>query len=312
MKGKHILAMFGFDVQEEPQSIYAFSPVYHVKNETGDIIIKRTQSLLKHGNQLMNYINLLNQSGISVVSPISLPVENPQLIGDETYVAYPFITGKTYTSTKEEIFEAGRLLGRIHDFSPSRNTFDLLKYDVFDFNKEEVEESVQNMEKYSNKNGVQINSLLLKEKLLKAVSQQNELKNSSLPWVATPHDYKANNLIFTPAPYLIDPDNASWIPRIFDLALALLLFHNELESAPKRIFTLEEWSTFISGYGEVITLTELEKEYWEKALEHVFLDEVMWLMAEVEEDWFNPSQQKLFVSLIEFMTSAFDKYKLAF
>ena len=67
------------------------------------------------------------------------------------------------------------------------------------------------------------------------------IKNIGLPYVVTPHDYKANNLISTPNPYLIDPDNAKWLPRIFDLTLVLHLFHNELSSAPDVIFTPKQW-----------------------------------------------------------------------
>lgn len=48
-----------------------------------------------------------------------------------------------------------------------------------------------------------------------------------------------------------------------------------------------------------MTLTDEEKAYWLKALEHVFLDEVMWLMADVEEDWHNPAQRSLFDGLIQ-------------
>jgi spectinomycin phosphotransferase len=116
--------------------------------------------------------------------------------------------------------------------------------------------------------------------------------------VMTPHDYKANNLIYTPDPYLIDPDNAVCIPRIFDLALALLLFHNEMETAPDQVFTPKQWELFLKGYKEYVSLSALELRYWERAIEHVFLDEVMWLMAEVEEDWERDSQRKLFASLL--------------
>jgi len=45
-------------------------------------------------------------------------------------------------------------------------------------------------------------------------------------------------------------------------------------------------------------LTDLELVYWKKAVEHVFLDEVMWL-ADVEEDWSNPAQRRLFDGLIK-------------
>mgnify|MGYP003438538562 CR=1 FL=1 len=108
---------------------------------------------------------------------------------------------------------------------------------------------------------------------------------------------------------MIDPDNATWIPRIFDLALVLLLFHNEHEKAPDRVFTVDEWKLFLSGYNEYMVLTDQEKVLWEKAKQHVFLDEVMWLMAEYEEDWQNPSQQKLFDSLMRVVIDSAD-YRL--
>lgn len=108
-----------------------------------------------------------------------------------------------------------------------------------------------------------------------------------MPHVLTPHDYKANNLVFTPKPYLIDPDNAAKVPRVFDLALALFLF--------------QQWKAFLSGYYQFVQLTEVEKRVWKMALEHVFLDEVMWLMAEVPEDWEKPSQRQLFLSVVHLL-----------
>ncbi|WP_245976811.1 phosphotransferase [Oceanobacillus arenosus] len=146
---------------------------------------------------------------------------------------------------------------------------------------------------------VNIDILQLEAKLMQAVTTQEALKNSGLPLVATPHDYKANNLIYTPEPYLVDPDNATWIPRTFDLALALLLFHNEIFTGPDRVFTTREWQTFLSGYKEYVTISDLERTNWQRAVDHVFLDEVMWLMAEVEEDWSNPTQRSLFASLVK-------------
>ena len=185
-------------------------------------------------------------------------------------------------------------MGEIPSLSPKENTFELEEYDVFDFNMDEVAESVQNIEKNAARYDFKIEGIHLKKKLVEVVTQQEDLKNSGLQFVLTPHDFKANNLIYTPDPYLIDPDNASWIPRIFDLALALLLFHNELSTAPDTPFTTEQWQLFLHGYKKSSSLTDLEYVYWQKAVEHVFLDEVMWLMADVEDDWANPSQRSLF------------------
>ncbi|WP_367269455.1 phosphotransferase [uncultured Rummeliibacillus sp.] len=144
---------------------------------------------------------------------------------------------------------------------------------------------------------------------MEAVKNQATIKDLRLPLVATLYDYKANNIIFTPSPYLIDPDNATWLPRIFDLALVLLLFHNELDTAPDRIFTPTQWKLFLEGYKTYTTLTEFEKEVWDAVLQHIFLDEVMWLMAEYEEDWLNQNQYNLFRSLVEILFNSAD-YKI--
>ena len=305
MNGKEILNTFGFDVTEEPVSIYPFSPVYKVKHGNQDVVVKRTQ---RRAASVMAYIKMLKDKGINVVTPMPLQVDNPQKCEDTNFVVYPFIEGEKYSGKEKEIYEAGKMLGEIHRLSPVSNTYDLLTYDVYDFNEQEVEESMEAINQYAKKAGVEVYTSL-KTKLLESVARQQELSEAGLPHVATPHDYKANNLVFIPEPYLIDPDNAAWIPRIFDLALALLLFHNEHVDAPDRVFTTDEWELFLSGYKQSIVFTEQEKLYWERAKQHVFLDEVMWLMAEYEEDWQNPAQQTLFESLIRLIMDGAD-YKL--
>ncbi len=305
MNGKEILNTFGFEVKEEPESIYPFSPVYKVKYEERDVVVKRTQRRVE---SVMAYIKMLKDKGINVVTPVTLQVDNPQKYGDTNFVVYPFIEGEKYAGKEKEIYEAGKMLGEIHRVSPVSNTYDLLEYDVYDFNNQEVEESMEAIIQHAGKAGVSFDPSL-KTKLLESVARQQELSEAELPHVATPHDFKANNLVFIPEPYLIDPDNAAWIPRIFDLALALLLFHNEHVDAPDRVFTIDEWALFLSGYKESIVLTEQEKLFWEQAKQHVFLDEVMWLMAEYEEDWQKPAQQKLFDSLIRLVVDG-GEYKL--
>lgn len=297
MSGTEILNIFGFDVKEEPENIYPYSPVYRVKYGDQDVVVKRTQS---RAESLMSYTNMLKDKGINVVTPVKLQVDNPQKYEDTNYVVYPFIEGQKYSGKDNEIYEAGKMLGQIHSYSPVSNEYNLLEYDVYDFNEEEVEESMEAIIQHAEKAGIRIDPGL-KTKLLGSVANQQELYDAGLPHVATPHDFKANNLVLIPEPYLIDPDNAGWVPRIFDLALALLLFHNEHEEAPDQVFTIDEWEIFILGYKEYIVLTDQEKVFWEKAKQHVFLDEVMWLMAEYEEDWQKSSQQKLFMSLIHFM-----------
>lgn len=297
MNGLEIIKRFGFDSTTEPVSIYPFSPVYKVRDDQKDYIIKKTQSPLKKTKNLLAFTSALKKEGIPVVTPL----KKPQPIEEDVYVVYPFIEGYTYSGKKSELIAAGQLLGEIHALSEETNYHELDVYHVFDFFNHEVEDSIEKIKKHVAQTHVVIPIKKLKEKLLHVVSQQQVLQTIGLPHVATPHDYKANNLVMTPSPYLIDPDNAIWIPRVFDLALVLLLFHNELDTAPNRVFTPKEWQYFLTGYYKSVRLTRLEKEQWQRAVEHVFLDEVMWLMAEVEEDWQNEAQQNLFKSLVSLL-----------
>ncbi|WKA52664.1 aminoglycoside phosphotransferase family protein [Planococcus liqunii] len=308
MKAKEIVKEFGFEGEEEPVSIYPFSPVYRMTRPEGDFIVKKTQHPIEKAHRLLRYTSTLNEQGVEVIVPAKIQAENPRTFDEETYVVYPFIQGVPYTGQDWEITEAGRLLGRIHSLSPVDNEFGLDTYDVFDFTEDEVKESFQHIVQHAAPYGLTINPLL-EVRLLQAVRQQDELKQAGLFSVASPHDFKANNLVYTPQPYLIDPDNAGWIPRIFDLALVLLLFHNELASAPDRPFTKQQWHLFLAGYREFVNLSHEEKMNWPKALDHVFLDEVMWLMADVEEDWQNPAQRALFNHLIQLFLNS-EEYDL--
>ena len=311
MNGKNIVEKFGIQVEEEPVSIYPFSPVYRVTYAEKEVIVKRTQRPIERARNLMRYTHALREKGVNVVTPVFMNCDNPQMIDEDTYVVYPFIEGRIYSGKDLEIYQAGQLLGQIHSHSPAENLYMLKEYEVYDFTVDEVTESVEKIDKNASLHKVNVDNKKLKEKLIHIVQQQEALKNSGIPFVSTPFDLKANNLIYTPEPYFIDPDNAMWVPRLFDVALALLLFHNEHKTAPDSVFTPAQWQRFLQGYQEYVTFTAAELYYWEKALEHIFLDEVMWLMAETEEDWANPKQRNLFTSLLQRLFDS-SQYKLAF
>ncbi|MDQ0350312.1 spectinomycin phosphotransferase [Alkalibacillus filiformis] len=296
MNSKDLIQAFGFNVDQEQESIYPFSPVYKVD----DFIIKRTQFPIKQANQFVRYLNHLHDHGVPVVTPVNLDGSNPLQIADECYVCYPFIDGSEYKGIKKEIKQAGKLLGKIHSLASRDNTYELEEYDVFDFYGNEVDEHIAEIEKLNSQYESGLNIDRLKEIFSEAVTKQDYLKNAPITWVETPHDYKANNLVYKENPVLIDPDHAKWIPRTFDLALALLLFHNEFSSAPNRLFTLEEWRVFLEGYHQYQSLTEAELKVWDEAVVHVFLDEVMWILAE-EDDWAREEQRELLMSLVDFI-----------
>lgn len=299
MQSWEIMKHFCIPVRNKLESIYPYSPVYRVNYSGEVVVVKKTQKPFEQAKGIASYTKYLKRNGILVVTTVEMEVDNPQKIGEDCYIVYPFIEGRKYQGTNQEIYEAGELLGKIHACSPVEDTYDLTTYNVYDFTKEEVEDSIQTIAENSLPDGIYRKIPLLEEKLLRSLTNQIYLQQLNLPHVLTPHDYKANNLVYTPAPYLIDPDNAAKVPRIFDLALALMLFHNELDTVPESIFTPEQWAIFLSGYNRHIQLSKIEKQYWKAALEHVFLDEVMWLMAEFQEDWQNPAQRKLYESIFK-------------
>lgn len=305
MNSSEILRRFGFEVKKEVESIYPFSTVFRI----GNCIIKRTQSPIQQAHNLMQYLDYLHKSTIPVVTPKALTTANPQQIGEACFVCYPFIDGRKYQGTPEEIMQAGELFGKIHALATKENTFQLEKYQVFDFYHEEVDEHLQKITAFVAKYHVPVDVSFLHTCFHQAVNRQVMLEHATMHWIETPHDYKANNLIFQESPVLIDPDNAKWIPRCFDLALVLLLFHNELDSAPNRVFTPTEWQSFLRGYRKYQRISEEETQIWKDAVHHIFLDEVMWLMADVPEDWKRQEQRDLFVSITELMQSL-DAYSL--
>jgi Ser/Thr protein kinase RdoA (MazF antagonist) len=106
------------------------------------------------------------------------------------------------------------------------------------------------------------------------------IRDSALPFVADTIDFKASNLVYTATgPVLIDPDNADYLPRVLDLAIAALLFHNELETAPPRLFTQSEWDAFAQAYSGRVNLTDLEVELWPTALRYVISEWGTWTLV---------------------------------
>ncbi|WP_204249562.1 hypothetical protein, partial [Vagococcus silagei] len=155
------------------------------------------------------------------------------------------------------------------------------EYDAFDFESNEIESDFSTVKERLLATQSMIDTPYFGSLLKQTLLAQTDLKALSLPKIATPYDYKADNLVYlnSTTPYLIDPDNALFLPRIFDVALALLLFHNVLDTAPNHVWTPHEWQLFLEGYTQSVTLIPQEKSTWIKAVQHIFMDEVLWLLS---------------------------------
>jgi spectinomycin phosphotransferase len=120
-----------------------------------------------------------------------------------------------------------------------------------------------------------------------------------------PLDFRATNLVYAAGgPVLVDPDNAEYAPRILDLALAVLLFHYESDTAPGRLFTGVEWVAFRDAYLRNVRLTRAERDRWPDALRYMFMEWGVWTLIDCAE-WHVPRQRAFLSDLVRRVADRF-------
>jgi Ser/Thr protein kinase RdoA (MazF antagonist) len=304
-----IARAFGFVVESAsfPDSLYSYSPVYRLSMDEKDWVLKKTAKDPKRAAAVRSWLASLTRNGCRVVSPERFPGENPrrfQIGGDaEMWVVYPFIEGSPYIASDAQLRQTGRFLGELHcvdqkDFGlPQLQSIVPIDSDVYEADKETilncVRRAMPQLEEHAQQNLDKFGELYFGRVL-------EELVSESFPQVNCTWDYKASNLIFPvgESPYLIDPDNAGFIPRIYDLAAAALLFHNDGILEKSQTLTPNQWQSFQQGYVEKIDLTEQERSRWHDVLLAVWMDEALWLLANHEEGWQDPRQEQYLAELL--------------
>jgi Ser/Thr protein kinase RdoA (MazF antagonist) len=310
MKHNDILHAFGIDINklQNLQSLYAYAPVYRFNYEGKDYVLKRT-GIRSHANAIARWTRYLVSQEIKSVAPVRDFGINPRCLTgknntEENWVIYPFIKGITYTGNHTQIYSAGKLLGKIH--AVGMNTDFQLKVSetviVIEAQKIESEISVvlQKIEQYT------LEKLENIRQILNFYSRQyleNVLPRSlkiNLPLTNCSWDYKAANLIYQTdnSPVAIDPDHCGRIPRMYDLATALLLFHGDLPPAPKRMFTPTEWQKFLAGYKQYVRPTEEEISTWKDVLFCAWIDQALWLLSHFPEGWADREESSYLLSLL--------------
>lgn len=245
-----IIRAFGFESQQSGlSSIYAYAPVYCLSKYNKKWIVKRT-AIRSSGMAIATWTSSLASQGIRVVSPASGFGENPRSFPSgkdntsEIWVVYRFIDGTTYKGNISQIQAAGELLGQIHA-AGMNNDFGLKVQTVTAIPKTRVDEYAEKVIKLLDQYfpaAVKIGTDIVTKQTQRYFQSLPRLLDISLPLTNCSWDYKAENLIYLndTTPVLIDPDHGGRIPQIYDLAIALLLFHINLPTAPARIFTQTE------------------------------------------------------------------------
>lgn len=287
MHGHAFLSAFPFDHPEPPISLCDYGPVLRVRDRRGDWVVKRTGLVHSDGEAIGDWLTALRRLGVDVVVPVPHLSPNPRRLDDgKEWIVYPFVSGTNYHATKEEIRAAGVLLGRMHAADPPQ-THQLATYETA------VVRSVGWVERHLASAERPMRFYGIDPAPIRTVAITRAARAApiaGLPLAGCSFDFKASNLVFGPAPVLVDPDHAARIPRLFDLAVALLLFHCDLPTAPGRLWTEAEWAEFLQGYFQHVTLTAHEAASWDAILNLAWLDQAVWLLGSWPEGWADPKE----------------------
>ncbi|MEZ0107469.1 Ser/Thr protein kinase RdoA (MazF antagonist) [Catenulispora sp. EB89] len=302
---------FGIQAADIPdRSCYVYSPVFRTVVGGRQAAVKRTRRPIGAADALASWLGELSRRGVRVVQPLPVP-NNPAAVGDRCWVAYPWISGTPYDGSAEHIALAGDLLGRMH--AAAGGPEEIPRFTWPDHDQASVDEDVEGLTAVFKRHAPE----LLDHVLPRLSSWLQDfmaetlppIRDAGLPVVVASMDFRANNLVYTPdGPILIDPDNAETAARILDLALAVLLFHNEAEGAPSRLFDVKEWAVFRDAYVQHVELTPDERRLWPVALRYMLLEWCVWSLIAAEEwgDWERPQQRDFLTALADADLGAYE------
>ena len=263
------------DVSE--QSIYAYAPVFRAQFDGRPVVIKRTRRSAPAA--IAAWVRSLARDSFPVVVAVCEPV---RLDSGDAWVAYPWVQGRPYRPGSSDAAAAGDLLGRLHARDAPRSGIPAFRWP--EYGAGEVAGDLAKSEPL-------VSGALLDRLRDLAARLETELlptmRAGTLPWCEASADWKANNLVYTPdGPVLVDPDNAEYLPRPLDLALAVVLFHTE--TSTHRGFDRGEWLAFRAAYLEHVRLTDAERALWPVALEYQQWEEGSWAVE--DSDWTDPDR----------------------
>lgn len=290
-----------FDLVElDPQSLTRFARVHRGRTADGsDVVVKVAGSDSERVAAMARWQRELAAQGVPVVTALELDTANPQQLGEDWWVVYPFLEGAAYTGTAQQIESAGALLGLIH--AADAGTEGLRDYAWPDTDHDDVVADLETLEGVLTAQGDQEAFAAVRD--LAGRWWENkarlEARDADLPRCGVSSDYKANNLIWAgPLPILVDPDNGGHEPRLFELAFVATMFHNECDGAPGRLLDPGEWAAFLAGYTQHVELTDAERELWPLVLDHILWEEGTWALEDNDEAaWADPRQRACLLDL---------------
>jgi Ser/Thr protein kinase RdoA (MazF antagonist) len=296
------LATFGFALDCGVSSLHAHAPVFRVCDGRGAWVVKRSGMVHSDASAIDGWLRHLQTRGVATVVAAGGFDPNPRLMPDgHHWVLYPFIEGRPYDGSVADIEAAGLLLAHMH-VAGAFNDWGLAAYyrpphrDAVWIDRHAAAACAAMVV-----HGVDDGPF--GQRLVQY--RREAVSGGGLPMAGGSVDYKAPNLVFTPSPVLIDPDHAAFLPRIYDLAIAALLFHCDLATAPGRPWTPGEWRGFLAGYARVVRLDAAEQAAWPEMLRLAWLDQAVWLLGNDPAGWAQPRGRAFLASLAGLDLTAF-------
>ncbi len=283
-----------------PASLTRFARVYRGRGADGtEVVVKVAGRHPGRVAAMVDWQRAVAAGGVPVVHPQPLRAPNPQQIGEDWWVVYPYVTGAVYSGTSQQIEAAGELLGLIH--ATDAPTEGLREYAWPETTTADVQADLQTLQTVlGTRNAAREWEAV--QGLARRWSEQHmvlQARDADLPRCGLSSDFKANNLVWAAAvPTLVDPDNGGVEPRLFELAFVATMFHNECDGAPGRLLSAQEWVRFLTGYGRHVQLTTAERELWPLVFDHILWEEGTWALEDNDEiAWADPRQRAYLLDL---------------
>ncbi|MFI0977749.1 phosphotransferase enzyme family protein [Streptomyces sp. NPDC021093] len=291
-------------------SCYPYAPVFQTVVDGTPAAVKRTRGPLPYAEGIAQWLRELSLLGIRTVQPLPC-LGNPAALGEHVWVAYPWIDGIPYNASPAHFSGAGDLLGRIHA-APVTGA-GMFRFQWPQADQASTDEDIAGLTGVLAKYAPDLTNSALPRLTawLNAFRSDTlvSIRSANLPTAPVSMDFRANNLVYDAenTPTLIDPDNAEVAVRLLDLALAVLLFHNEAAGGPPRLFDAAEWATFRDAYTAHVQLTPEERTAWPTALRYMLLEWGVWSLIAAEEwnDWEDPHQRAFLRNLAETEPNSF-------
>ncbi|WNV84079.1 phosphotransferase [Umezawaea sp. Da 62-37] len=272
------------------RSCHPWAPVFRVESNGLPAVVKRTST--RTGGAIAAWCRGLAAAGI----PVVVPLAGPSFVHGGAWVVYPWIEGRVYDGSAGDLVAAGDLLGRMH--ARRARGVGMAVFPWPDYSLVDPTDDLPELHRLFASHVPEVAARLAArlDPLARDFVARTlpAVRDGALPMVVGCMDFKAVNLVYAPAgPVLVDPDKALRVPRVLDLAVAVLLFHDEVGDG---VFGVEEWRVFRDAYLGRVELTEGERRVWPDALDYVLWEEGTWAM-EVSTGWGDVRQRAFLVSL---------------